>query len=397
MSLKLLIGTMIIIGVAAPPVWRVLVKFVSPHQVQEVLLIERETVLGSLPDAYRSHGYFSVSPLRNSISYVENPGNPDSKERIIRDGVTGKLYDGVSAPVYSPDGNHLVYVAQDQGKMFVVVDDHEGPRYDSIVQPWIALGLSKHITFSNDGSTITFPASINGKEKTVTQLLPHSGKKITGTKLVYPPSHVFSYPLFGQQVDRSFIPDASRCMENSDGITACLLLDNSVTLYSKERHTLGKVGDTMSLFAYAQDFDSSAIFRMPFTFSPDGSYVVFGLYSYPHFFSPERKFRFYAIRSTDANILFKSDSYDWVGNPAFDDNGDHFAFVAAEKNSDEIHAEQFVVTMNARGPSFSYIHDIGFTKEGQYLSVVGEKADSTVIEVLLSIEDFTQVPTSNGS
>jgi len=49
------------------------------------------------------------------------------------DGKKGKLYDGVTGPIFSPDSKRVAYGAFLEGKGFVVVDGEEGKSYDGII------------------------------------------------------------------------------------------------------------------------------------------------------------------------------------------------------------------------------------------------------------------------
>ena len=73
------------------------------------------------------------SPDGRHVAYVA--GNDKGQSFMVVHGIVGTAYDSVSAPVFSPDGQHIAYVAGDSKSMsyFVVVDGIEGEEYDKIM------------------------------------------------------------------------------------------------------------------------------------------------------------------------------------------------------------------------------------------------------------------------
>ena len=51
---------------------------------------------------------------------------------MVLDGVEGRIYDEISDPVFSPDGDHVAYTAKDKDGKFVVLDRKEGTRYRDV-------------------------------------------------------------------------------------------------------------------------------------------------------------------------------------------------------------------------------------------------------------------------
>jgi Tol biopolymer transport system component len=54
----------------------------------------------------------------------------DDKYHVVIDGKIGKGYDfiWVGTPVFTPDGNHIIYVAREGDKIFLVLDENESER-----------------------------------------------------------------------------------------------------------------------------------------------------------------------------------------------------------------------------------------------------------------------------
>ncbi|HEY2584346.1 MAG TPA: hypothetical protein VGI81_01125 [Tepidisphaeraceae bacterium] len=111
------------------------------------------------------HGYYAIggdriyfSPDGKHYAYTAHRGSSDQGDAIVvRDGVAGKPYPAADIqPVFSPDGNHLMYIASPAPKkMCLVVDEKEGPTYDAI-----AGGTP---TFSPDSKRVAYAAASGGK------------------------------------------------------------------------------------------------------------------------------------------------------------------------------------------------------------------------------------------
>ncbi len=86
-----------------------------------------------------------ISPDLKHIGYVSRIG---TTFRVWLDGVSEKSHKGVTrqSPFFSPQGNRLVYVAQEDDKMYVVVDGEEHDGYKQ----------AGTITFSSDGSRLAY-------------------------------------------------------------------------------------------------------------------------------------------------------------------------------------------------------------------------------------------------
>jgi WD40 repeat protein len=77
----------------------------------------------------------SMAFSRNGRQFVyvasEGEGNK-AKVMVVLNGTPGEPYDRVSALTFSPDSNHLAYIAADANKERVVLDGSPGPAFDSI-------------------------------------------------------------------------------------------------------------------------------------------------------------------------------------------------------------------------------------------------------------------------
>ncbi|MBA4373805.1 MAG: hypothetical protein C0402_13210 [Thermodesulfovibrio sp.] len=76
----------------------------------------------------------------------------EENQFIVVDGREGVKFDKIVSPVFSPDGNYLLYRAREAGKRFVVVSDLKGkivrrhPAYDMVFQP----------VFAADGKSVSY-------------------------------------------------------------------------------------------------------------------------------------------------------------------------------------------------------------------------------------------------
>lgn len=76
----------------------------------------------------------TFSPNSAKLAYIaENFLNGKEKYLVIKNGVSGKSYDGIDDLVFSPDSKTLAYVAYKNKKMFVVVNGKEGKPYEYVL------------------------------------------------------------------------------------------------------------------------------------------------------------------------------------------------------------------------------------------------------------------------
>jgi roadblock/LC7 domain-containing protein len=75
------------------------------------------------------------------------------KERVVLDGVEGKIYEHVSSPLFSPDSQHVAYHAWQGGKQLAVIDGAEGKPYDTVAG----------IVFSPDSKRLAYAGRTGAK------------------------------------------------------------------------------------------------------------------------------------------------------------------------------------------------------------------------------------------
>jgi WD40 repeat protein len=62
----------------------------------------------------------------------------NTRQMVVIDGVEGPPYEGVGSPVFSPDSRHIAYwahTASGEKRSHVVLDDSEGEKYDRVADP----------------------------------------------------------------------------------------------------------------------------------------------------------------------------------------------------------------------------------------------------------------------
>jgi hypothetical protein len=92
--------------------------------------------------------------------------------RVIVDGKASRLYDAVREKLaFREDGEHLYYVARDDGKQFVILDGKEGRHFRHVVPDsprFTEKGTFEYLAFTDDGLyrlTHTLPKPAVGSAK----------------------------------------------------------------------------------------------------------------------------------------------------------------------------------------------------------------------------------------
>lgn len=95
-----------------------------------------------------------ISPDSTRIAYSVNQPKPaENKGFVVVNDKPGPEFDGVSGPVFSPDGKSMVYAAARGGKQFLVINDKPGPECDT----------AQGVTFSPDSKKVGYQAIV-GRE-----------------------------------------------------------------------------------------------------------------------------------------------------------------------------------------------------------------------------------------
>jgi hypothetical protein len=98
---------------------------------------------------YHDIGAPIFSPDSQHIAYAADEGGPGWKDRVVVDGVEGKEYDGAPSEsiTFSPDSKRVAYIARLGDKHVAVVDGIEGKEYENIA-PFLAFSPnSRHVVY----------------------------------------------------------------------------------------------------------------------------------------------------------------------------------------------------------------------------------------------------------
>ena len=97
---------------------------------------------------------FTFSPDSKRLAFIVREQQGDF---LVLDGKTNKIYKRINnCPIFSPDSNHIVYVAEKENrKKIIIIDDKEGKEYDSANYPYPQ--------FSPDSKHLVYTGVINSK------------------------------------------------------------------------------------------------------------------------------------------------------------------------------------------------------------------------------------------
>lgn len=127
-----------------------------------VKLRVKQTLLASSPAkivfTYNRERTMSSDDERHVIAVAAQ----DGKQRLIHDGGVDKLHDAVQAEVISPDGQHVAYVAVDNGVYHVITDGIESKPYTRIGTLSRQYGA---FVFSTNGARVAYKAIFPGDQE----------------------------------------------------------------------------------------------------------------------------------------------------------------------------------------------------------------------------------------
>lgn len=220
------------------------------------------------------HGYYSIGGDRITFSqdgkhyaYKARRGSEEKGDSIVvRDGVEGKAYSAIQpVPTFSPDGNHLLYVAgPDATKVCVVVDDKEGPVFDGI--------SAATVVFSPDSQRIAYAASSAGKVVAVIDGKPQTPYSLMRIPPMFSPDGKHVVYISGSTNQFSVI------LDGVEGPKFETFTDGSVVFSPDSKHLAyaaraGKQWQMILDGRKQRSFDLIA--GASITFSPDSSHLAY--------------------------------------------------------------------------------------------------------------------------
>jgi hypothetical protein len=104
------------------------------------------------PPLPKARGKPASSPDGTRLAYAACPHLRKGRRGAVAvvDGTVSRLHDMVSAPSFSADSRHVVYIVRDGEREWVVVDGRDGPQYDEVYHG--RQNCVARLTFHSDGS-----------------------------------------------------------------------------------------------------------------------------------------------------------------------------------------------------------------------------------------------------
>lgn len=139
------------------------------------------------------------SPDSARIVYVVSKGGDNGERFVVADGKEGKHYNGrnvwLDYALFSPNSRRIAYPVRLDNKWFVVLDDKEGSRYDSL----------GHIEFSPDSGHVAYVAQRGTKQFVV--LDGQEGKQYdrVGAPVFSPDSKTLAYAAYTDKYKKWFV------------------------------------------------------------------------------------------------------------------------------------------------------------------------------------------------
>lgn len=296
------------------------------------------------------HGYYSIGADRIAFSEdgkhyaykARRGGEAKGDSIVVRDGVEGKPYDAIQpVPIFSPDGNHLLYIAGPAPmKACLVVDDKKGPVFDGI-SPATAI-------FSPDSKRIAYAASTGGKVVAVIDGQAQTPHPLMRIPPMFSPDSRHVVYVSGSQNQWSVV------LDGVEGPNFESFTENSVVFSPDSRHLAyaarnGKQWQMMRDGKVERSFDLIA--GASIIFSPDSSHLAYvGITNGK---------RFIVVDGKEQSAAF--DNILWPG-PIFSPDSKHVAFAG-------VLLDHIRVVLDARdGPTYDTVAQVAFSPDSKHLT-----------------------------
>src|SRR5207248_7133329 len=83
---------------------------------------------GTMSPAYDQINWLSFAPVGHHFAYSVQRTNGSGGSFVVDDGKAGKIYNGGGPAFFSPDGNHVAYVATTASKGLTPTEGQEGTK-----------------------------------------------------------------------------------------------------------------------------------------------------------------------------------------------------------------------------------------------------------------------------
>jgi hypothetical protein len=139
----------------------------KPGKPATILVALKEASLGPAPKVLVRHeGWLTMSEDCRHVAYR---AHDEGKWWVVRDGVPGRKYDDVSSMMFSPNGEHLAYVARTGSNSCVVLDELQGDPFSSIPEltkqywPFVFSENSQHLAYIGSSDGRNYCVVVDGK------------------------------------------------------------------------------------------------------------------------------------------------------------------------------------------------------------------------------------------
>ena len=309
------------------------------------------------------------SPDSQKIAYV---ANKNGKQFLVVNGKEGKYYDKIlpyltieetknhfaetlRTPVFSPDSQKIAYIAQREGKWFVIIDDKEYGPYNSVS------GLS----FSPDGQHITYLAYT---EKGVTRIIDGKETEIVGP-IAFGPDGKIAYVTWKNNQQFIIINGVEKEVKGNSPIIELVLSPDGKRIAYRTENFIGIDGKEGNIY----DWVGKPVF------SPDSQRIAY--------VAKKGGKWFVAIDGKEEVYEDLLDPYSStiVSDPiVFSPDSQKVAYRAKRNN------KMFIVVNGKEGKEYNYVYPPVFSPDGKYIAygAILLNKDKNEVEFWWTVEEL---------
>ncbi len=294
----------------------------SPDMHDIAYVVAREKGMGVIINSkaekvydHIARGYPIFSPARNRFGYI---ADKDGKYFVVIDGKESIGYDGACCLRFSPSGEHAVFIAQDKNKQFVVLNGNRLKPYDMIDQV-------TGVVFSPDAQSIIYLTRnksekgariiINGKESELFDSIKEISFSPDAKKTAYSVSQNNAWYVIHDGFKKGPYDKAAGLTWSSDSVHLAHIAIKDKKFWVIDNNDKIPAGDFVPQNIFFQDSTATnAPHLIPPIFSPDASQMAFSRIE-------GEKFR---------NVIGKKTGplFDRVGMVVFSPDSRHYAYLA---------------------------------------------------------------------